>query len=149
MKHKYSVIYQSVVVGSIVMVSKAIEVMLPVKMPASVIGLVLLFIALSANLIKLEQVETVADSLVANIGLFFVPAGVSVINSLGILQEHLILNTLLIFISTLLLLVGTGWMTQLLMAVGSKKLSPKSPKLLGNPSLTKTTTPVVSELLAK
>lgn len=149
MKHKYSVIYQSVVVGSIVMVSKAIEVMLPVKMPASVIGLVLLFIALSANLIKLEQVETVADSLVANIGLFFVPAGVSVINSLGILQEHLILNTLLIFISTLLLLVGTGWMTQLLMAVGSKKLSPKSPKLLVNPPLTKATTPVASELLAK
>ncbi|MGT2744820.1 antiholin-like murein hydrolase modulator LrgA [Streptococcus phocae subsp. phocae] len=149
MKHKYSVIYQSVVVGSIVMVSKAIEVMLPIKMPASVIGLVLLFIALSANLIKLEQVETVADSLVANIGLFFVPAGVSVINSLGILQEHLILNTLLIFISTLLLLVGTGWMTQLLMAVGSKKLSPKSPKLLVNPSLTKATTPAVSELLAK
>ncbi|KPJ21899.1 antiholin-like murein hydrolase modulator LrgA [Streptococcus phocae] len=149
MKHKYSVIYQSVVVGSIVMVSKAIEVMLPIKMPASVIGLVLLFIALSAHLIKLEQVETVADSLVANIGLFFVPAGVSVINSLGILQEHLILNTLLIFISTLLLLVGTGWMTQLLMAVGSKKLSPKSPKLLVNPSLTKATTPAVSELLAK
>lgn len=115
MKKTYSTLYQSVLIGLIVLLSKLIEKMLPFVMPASVIGLVLLFLALSVKLIKLEEVEGVGDKLVANIGLFFVPAGVSVINSLGILKAHFILDIILIFTSTVILLVSTGWMTQLIM----------------------------------
>lgn len=128
MKKTYSIMYQSVVIGGIVLLSKWIESLLPFIMPASVIGLVLLFVALCTNVLKLEQVERVGDLLVDNIGLFFVPAGVSVINSLGLLHAHFVLNLLLIFLSTVLLLVATGWMTQLLLrfnpkAVGKTALS--------------------------
>lgn len=119
MKKSYSVIYQSVLIGSIVLISKVIESLLPFVMPASVIGLVLMFLALSFNIIKLEQVETVGDALVNNIGLFFVPAGVSVIKSLGLLQAHFVLDMILIFASTLILLVATGWMTQLILQLNS------------------------------
>ncbi|EGE53778.1 antiholin-like murein hydrolase modulator LrgA [Streptococcus parauberis] len=115
MKKTYTTIYQSVLIGTIVLMSKLIEHALPFVMPASVIGLVLMFLALSLNVIKLEQVEKVGDGLVNNIGLFFVPAGVSVINSLGLLQKHFLSDIFLIFASTLILLVSTGWMTQLVM----------------------------------
>ncbi|EHJ56339.1 hypothetical protein HMPREF9318_01955 [Streptococcus urinalis FB127-CNA-2] len=115
MKKTYSTIYQTVVIGTIVLISKVIEHLLPFIMPASVIGLVLMFLALSFNIIKLEQVERVGDSLVNNIGLFFVPAGVSVINSLGLLKAHFILDMILIFASTIILLVATGWMTQVIL----------------------------------
>ncbi|VUC95231.1 murein hydrolase regulator [Streptococcus pseudoporcinus] len=97
MKKTYSVIYQSVLIGTIVLISKFIESLLPMPMPASVIGLVLMFLALNFNVIKLEQVETVGDALVNNIGLFFVPAGISVIKSLGLLQAHFVLDIILIF----------------------------------------------------
>ena len=43
-------------------------------MPASVIGLVLLFIALCTGIVKLEQVETVGTALTNNISFLFVPA---------------------------------------------------------------------------
>lgn len=122
MKKDYPIIYQSIVIAIIVLVSKGIESILPFTMPSSVIGLVLLFLALSFNLIKLEQVEKVGDALVDNIGLFFVPAGISVINSLGILRAHFVLDILLIFISTLFLLAATGWMTQLLIAFHPQKV---------------------------
>lgn len=117
MKKHYSVLYQSVVLGLIVLISKVIETFLPFTMPSSVIGLILLFLALTFKVIKLEHVEKAGTALVDNIGLFFVPAGISVMNSFGILKAHFILNILLIFISTLILLVATGWMTQVLMAV--------------------------------
>ena len=55
---------------------------MPIPMPASVIGLVLMFIALTTGVIKLEQVEAVGTALTNNIGFLFVPAGISVINSL-------------------------------------------------------------------
>lgn len=119
MKKSYSVIYQSVLIGSIVLISKVIESLLPFVMPASVIGLLLMFLALSFNVIKLEQVETVGDALVNNIGLFFVPAGVSVIKSLGLLQANFVLDMVLIFASTLILLVATGWMTQLILQLNT------------------------------
>ncbi|VTS41014.1 murein hydrolase regulator [Streptococcus porcinus] len=95
-------------------------------MPASVIGLVLMFLALNFDVIKLEQVETVGDALVNNIGLFFVPAGISVIKSLGLLQAHFILDMILIFASTLILLVATGWMTQLIFQLNTTSIFKKS-----------------------
>lgn len=128
MKITYSTIYQSVLIGTIVLISKLIEQALPFVMPASVIGLVLMFLALSCNLIKLEQVEKVGDGLVNNIGLFFVPAGVSVINSLSLLEKHFLSDIFLIFASTLILLVSTGWMTQLVMQLEPSHLFKSSKK---------------------
>ncbi|KHD43959.1 antiholin-like murein hydrolase modulator LrgA [Streptococcus hongkongensis] len=122
MKKTYSTMYQSVLIGTIVLISKLIESSLPFVMPASVIGLVLMFLALTFKIIKLEQVEKIGDGLVNNIGLFFVPAGVSVINSLGLLQKHFVADIFLIFASTLILLVSTGWMTQLVMQLEPDKL---------------------------
>ena len=43
--------------------------------PGSVIGMVLLFLALQTKLIKEEQVDAPAKALTDNMGLFFIPAG--------------------------------------------------------------------------
>lgn len=138
MKKTYSIMYQSVVIGAIILISKVIELLVPFTMPSSVIGLVLLFVALCLKIVKLEQVEKVGDALVDNIGLFFVPAGISVINSFELLKANFVLDILLIFISTVLLLVGTGWVTQLLLIFNPKKTEikePSTPNLLANQTI--------------
>lgn len=138
MKKTYSIMYQSVVIGAIILISKVIELLVPFTMPSSVIGLVLLFVALCLKIVKLEQVEKVGDALVDNIGLFFVPAGISVINSFELLKANFVLDILLIFISTVLLLLGTGWVTQLLLKFNPKKAAtkePATPNLLVNQTI--------------
>lgn len=125
MKKTYSIMYQGVIIGAIMLISKIIESILPFKMPSSVIGLILLFLALTLKIVKLEQVETVGSTLVNNIGLFFVPAGISVINSFDLLKANFLLVIGLIFISTVFLLVGTGWSTQILMKVDPKRFKVK------------------------
>lgn len=110
----YSFFHQVSVIATVLLISKIIEGVSPIPMPASVIGLVLLFIALCTGVIKLAQVETVGNALVNNIGLLFVPAGISVINSLGVIKMHPFLIIGLIFISTVMLLVSTGIFSQLL-----------------------------------
>ncbi|EFU74566.1 MAG: antiholin-like murein hydrolase modulator LrgA [Enterococcus italicus] len=138
MKKTYSIMYQSVVIGAIILISKVIELLVPFTMPSSVIGLVLLFVALCLKIVKLEQVEKVGDALVDNIGLFFVPAGISVINSFELLKANFVLDILLIFISTVLLLLGTGWVTQLLLKFNPKKAAtkePATPNLLANQTI--------------
>ncbi|MBM6343856.1 antiholin-like murein hydrolase modulator LrgA, partial [Staphylococcus epidermidis] len=98
---KYSIFQQALTIAVILLISKIIESFMPIPMPASVIGLVLLFIALCTGIVKLGQVETVGTALTNNIGFLFVPAGISVINSLPILKQSPILIILLIIISTL------------------------------------------------
>lgn len=110
----YNFFHQALVIAIIMLISNIIESFIPIPMPASVIGLVLLFIALCTGIIKLGQVEKVGTTLTNNIGFLFVPAGVSVINSLGILGTSPILIILLIIISTLLLLLCTGFFAQML-----------------------------------
>ena len=85
---KYSIFQQALTIAVILLISKIIESFMPIPMPASVIGLVLLFIALCTGIVKLGQVETVGTAL-TNIGFLFVPAGISVINSLPILSKAL------------------------------------------------------------
>ena len=59
-----------------------------VPLPSSVIGMVALTAALKARVVKLYQVERVADFLVHNLGFFFVPAGIGIMRCLGILREQ-------------------------------------------------------------
>ncbi|MDU1613664.1 MAG: CidA/LrgA family protein [Staphylococcus epidermidis] len=69
---KYSIFQQALTIAVILLISKIIESFMPIPMPASVIGLVLLFIALCTGIVKLGQVETVGTALTNNIGFLFV-----------------------------------------------------------------------------
>ena len=121
----YNVFQQALTLAVILLISKIIESFIPIPMPASVIGLVLLFIALCTGIVKLGQVESVGTALTNNISFLFVPAGISVINSLPILSKSPVLIILLIIISTILLIISTGFASQLLV---TKSLFPSKEK---------------------
>lgn len=120
MKKVNNFFHQVLTISIVLLISHVIESFMPIPMPASVIGLVLMFIALTTGVIKLEQVEAVGTALTNNIGFLFVPAGISVINSLGILSTSPILIILLIIISTILLLVCTGIFSQMIIKPSEK-----------------------------
>lgn len=109
------VLAQILIISIITLISQFIESIVPFPLPASVIGLVLMFVALSAGIIKLKHVEKVGTALTDNISLLFVPSGISVMNSFGILGQNPVLILALIIISTILLLAVTGKATQLIM----------------------------------
>ncbi|TDM49441.1 antiholin-like protein LrgA [Macrococcoides goetzii] len=117
----YNFFHQAIVISVILLISKIIESFMPIPMPASVIGLVLLFICLCTGIVKLGQLERVGTALTDNIGLLFVPAGISVVKSLGLISEHPFLIIGLIFISTLLLLLCTGFFSQMLVMTTERK----------------------------
>ncbi|MCD8873729.1 antiholin-like murein hydrolase modulator LrgA [Mammaliicoccus sciuri] len=130
MKKVNNFFHQVLTISIVLLISHVIESFMPIPMPASVIGLVLMFIALTTGIIKLEQVEAVGTALTNNIGFLFVPAGISVINSLGILSTSPILIILLIIISTILLLVCTGIFSQMIIKPSEK--STKRTKEINN-----------------
>lgn len=61
-------------------ISQCIEHVLPFAFPASVICLLLMLVLLLCKALKSGQVQNVADFLTGNMGFFFLPATVSIMN---------------------------------------------------------------------
>ncbi len=59
-----------------------------VPVPSSIIGMLLLTAALKLRIVRLMWVDRVSDFLVKNLGFFFVPAGVGLINCLGLIKAQ-------------------------------------------------------------
>ena len=74
------IIKQTGIIFTVCWVSVAVEKVLPFTFPASVIGMILLFLCLVTGVLKLEHIQEKADFLLSNMSFFFIPAGVSVIN---------------------------------------------------------------------
>lgn len=56
--------------------------------PGSVLGMVLLFVALCLKIVKADTVRPAARWLCDNMGLFFLPAGVGIVNAFDILSRN-------------------------------------------------------------
>ncbi len=76
-----------------------LENILPFKIPASVLGLILLFLALEFKIIKKSDIQETADFLKDNMAFLFVPLTVGLMNDWDILQTNL-LNLIIIMIVT-------------------------------------------------
>lgn len=72
--------------------------------PGSIIGMLLLFIALLIGVIKLGYVEDVSHFFLKNMGFFFIPLGVSLIDSYVDIKPILWQVTLLLVISNILVM---------------------------------------------
>lgn len=111
---------QAFIFAIVMLVANIIKGFLPMPMPASAIGLILLFIALSTKIVKVEQVEGLGNKLISIISFLFVPAAISVINSLGILSTSGLQIMLIIIVATVILLTITGWSTQVFLKKRAK-----------------------------
>ena len=88
--------------------------MLPLPVPASVYGLVLLLLALNFRLIKLEDVKEVGTYLTGIFPLLFVPAAAGVMELWAEMGEMLLPILIAIIPVTLLVMVSAGKTTQAL-----------------------------------
>ena len=91
-----------------------------VKLPSSIIGMLLLTLFLKLKWIKLEWVQGMSDFLVANLGFFFVPPGVALMLYFDIIQAQFWPIVVSSVVSTLLVLVVTGRVHQLTRKLKSK-----------------------------
>ncbi|NMC57664.1 MAG: CidA/LrgA family protein [Eubacteriaceae bacterium] len=78
---------QFAIITGVYAASEIILMFVPVKFPANVLGMILMFILLCLKVVKLEQVGDVAAFLTSNMGFFFVPAAASVARDLGIVAD--------------------------------------------------------------
>ena len=84
-----------------------------VRLPSSIIGMLLLTPLLKLGWIKLEWIQGTSDFLVSNIGFFFVPPGVGLMLYFDVIAAEFWPILIATVVSTVLVLVVTGWVHQL------------------------------------
>ena len=85
---------------------------LPFSMPASIYGLVLMLVALMTGLLKVEHVKETSAFLLDVMPIMFVPPAVGLMDNWGVLKEILIPLVLVGTVSTIIVMVVTGKVTQ-------------------------------------
>ena len=89
--------------------------LLPVSFPASVISMILLMIFLLCGVVKERQIQVVSKFLVANMGIFFVPAVVGTMEYTQVLSRQLLPFVIIVAVTTPIVYGVTAWTVQLLM----------------------------------
>ena len=84
-----------------------------IKLPSSIVGMLLLTLFLKLGWIKLQWVQGLSDFLVTNLGFFFIPPGVALMLYFDIIADQFWPIVIASLVSTLLVLVVTGWVHQL------------------------------------
>ena len=79
-----------------------------VKLPASIIGMLILTLLLKLKVIKLEWVRGLTDFLIANLGFFFVPPGVALMLYFDLIKAEILPIALATLLSTIIVLLITG-----------------------------------------
>lgn len=84
-----------------------------IKLPSSIIGMLLLTLLLRLGWIKLHWVQGMSDFLVANLAFFFIPPGVALMCYFDVIAAEFWPIVISTVISTILVLIVTGWVHQL------------------------------------
>ncbi len=92
-----------------------------IPIPSSIIGMVLLCASLKAGLVKLEWVDRLSGFLVHNLGFFFVPAGIGLMNCLGLIADQWIPIVCATVISTMIIIAVTGQVHQWIRTATSRR----------------------------
>lgn len=105
-------IRQFLIILLISALGEGLYVLLPLPIPASVYGLVLMLAALISKVLKVEQVKETADFLIEIMPVMFIPAGVGLLTAWGDLKPIWIPISVIIVVTTVFVMVVTGWVTQ-------------------------------------
>nr|UWI51476.1 CidA/LrgA family protein [Clostridioides difficile] len=79
-----------------------------ILIPGSIVGMLLLFILLQFKVLDLSSIENISGFFLDNMAVFFIPAGVSLIKSLDLIKENVLVLLLVICLSTLVVMYATG-----------------------------------------
>ena len=94
------------------------------KLPASIIGMLLLPLLLQLRIVKLEWVRGLTDFLIANLGFFFVPPGVALMLYFDLIRAEIVPIVAATVLSTILVLLVTGH-THQVVSKGERKVVDK------------------------
>ena len=112
---------QFLIILAISFAGEVLHIVLPLPVPASIYGMVLLFVLLLTGALKVNQVKDVGKFLIEIMPVMFIPAGVGLLTAWGILKPVCVPIILITVITTVVVMIVTGRVTQAVIRMDRKK----------------------------
>ncbi|MDC7230107.1 MAG: CidA/LrgA family protein [Sphaerochaetaceae bacterium] len=93
-------------------VSEVCHSIIPLPIPSSIYGIVILFVLLKSGLLAQHQVEATGKFLIELMPVMFIPAAVGLMQSWEAIRNSLVSYLVVILVSTLLVMGVSGHVTQ-------------------------------------
>lgn len=102
-----------------------LNIVLPLPVPASIYGLILMLAALRLGIVQLSSFKETGTFLIEIMPLMFIPAGVGLLESWNVLKPMFAVVSLITVISTVFVMAVTGRVTQRIILMQKKTRSTK------------------------
>lgn len=103
---------QSIIIVGIYLMGELLSKNFKLPIPGNIIGMLLLFILLCTNIVKVTQIEDVSNFLLDHLAFFFIPAGVGLLNSFNIVKDNFLGLIIICLLTTIVTIASTGLVAQ-------------------------------------
>ena len=114
-------IKQFIIIIAFTFIGELLHFLIPLPIPASIYGIVLLFIALLMKWVKVNDVRETSIFLIAIMPVMFIPAAVGLIDSWAAIRSHILQYAIVTIVSTFAVMGAAGRVTQRLVRSNKKR----------------------------
>ena len=108
------------IILAVTFLGEALKYVIPLPIPASIYGLVLMLLALCTGILKLDQVKEAATFLIEIMPMMFIPAAVGLMDSWAKIKGICVPLIAVTLITTVVVMAVTGLVTQFIIRKGGK-----------------------------
>ena len=94
---------------------------IPLPIPASIYGIILLFLCLEFKIISVKSIKETSNFLIKIMPVMFIPAAAGLIDTWGIMKDRVVVYIFVTVITTIIVMIAAGKMTQFLIKLQKKK----------------------------
>ena len=102
-------------------IGEGLNYLIPAPVPARIYGMVILFVCLCTKIVKLDDVKDTGMFLIEIMPLMFIPAGVGLMKSWGVLKPLVVPVLAITVVSLIAVMAVSGRVSQKIIAKNDKK----------------------------
>ena len=103
---------QFLIIAAVSFAGEILNAVVPLPVPASIYGMVLLFVGLMTGVIKIEAVKETGMFLIEIMPLMFIPAGVGLMTSWETLKSIIVPVSVITVVTIITVMASTGLVSQ-------------------------------------
>ena len=103
---------QFMIISLIALAGEALSLVIPLPIPASIYGILIMLALLISGRLKVESVKEVSAFLIAIMPVMFIPAAVGLMDSFSLLSGSLAAYLVILVVSTFAVMAVSGRVTQ-------------------------------------
>lgn len=112
---------QFLIILSVTFIGEILHYFIPIPVPASIYGLIIMLLLLSVHIVRLEHIEKASDFLLEIMPLMFIPGGVGLITAWADLKPIIVPVSVITVTVTIIVMAATGKATEFIMRADRRK----------------------------